>query len=243
MVVPPTRLRLVLAAAIGLSACADCPEPFDGAVGGALEPGRRLLLETADGELRVTGRERQPDVTVRVRGCAGGAVAMDTTAGGAIHVRVEAADADVDVLVPAGAPVAIRHGAGDVAVRGTGGVRLDTRAGRVTVDGVLGDAAIDAGSGRLTVGGVMGEVLISHGGGPMEVRDVSAGVRIRDGAGGIRVRDVQETVVIESDGSGEIDARDIGGDLVVRRKTDDARLIRYSGVTGNVSLPSDLLPP
>ncbi|HUF11547.1 MAG TPA: hypothetical protein VMN78_00440 [Longimicrobiales bacterium] len=244
-----------LACAAALAACGDCPDAFELRERRELAPGQRVVLTVPDGRLRIEGRERATSLEIEARGCAAGAearIALDSTAfdpegggasAGVIDVRVLAAHAHVRVWLPTGMPLDVRHGAGDVRLRGTGPATLFTRDGRVVIEQVIGDVRIFAGAGALHVRDVLGDLEVQDEAGALFVDRIGGTLRVRDGAGGIHARDVEGDVVIESDGAGSIEVRRVRGDFVVRQKTDDRHLIRYDSVSGRSRLPSDRLPP
>ena len=228
--------------ALALPACADCPDPFELRERRMLIPGQTVRLEAEDGEMRVIGRERATAIEIVATGCGAGgsaggaAIVIDTTAGERVF-RVRAARADVRVVLPAGAPVDVRHGDGDLEVRAVGPAVVQTGSGRAVVEQTIGHVRVGAGAGSLYVRSVVGDVELGDGAGGIFVEGIEGSVRVRDGSGGIHAREVLGDLIVDSDGSGEIDAVGIAGDLVVRGKSEDLRRIRHSDVGGLVLLP------
>lgn len=234
-------LAALIAACTLLSACGgDCPDAFELTERVEVRPDERIALTVPDGELRVIGRERSALVEFEARGCGAGTdarIALDST-GADRMLEVVAPRADVRAWVPAGAEVEIRHGAGDVEVRAVGPALIATRGGDVRVAQVVGNVVVQAGPGSLYVREVVGDMQVMHGPGALFVEGVMGGVRLRDGSGGIHLREIEGDVVIEGDGGGAIDARDVGGSLTVRAKSVDRRMIRWNDVAGDVRLPA-----
>lgn len=233
----PKALLLLLAAS--LASCDDCPDPFELAERVEVRPDERVVLTAPDGGLRVMGRERSAMIEIEARGCRVGQdtrIALDSM-GAERLIEVVAPYADVRAWVPAGAEVEILHGSGNVEVRAVGPALIATRAGDVRIAQVVGSVVVQAGPGSLYVREVVGDVKVMHGPGALFIESVMGGVRLRDGSGGIHLREIEGDVVIEGDGGGAIDARDLGGSLTVRAKSADARMIRWTDVAGAVQLP------
>jgi hypothetical protein len=236
---PATLLALLFT--VVATACSDCPRPFELSERRLLAPGQGVVLTVPDGELDISGRERQQTLEVRVSGCgASRETRIEVDTGRAErNVRIVAGRADVHVLLPAAAPLVVRHGAGRAALRAVGPLTLVQRAGDARVEQVVGSVTIAAGAGTLYVREVVGDVELMDGSGAMFVEGIMGDVRMRDGAGGIHLRTIEGDVTVESDGDGAIDARDVAGHLTVRAKTQDARMIRYARIGGLVTLPRE----
>lgn len=70
--------------------------------------------------------------------------------------------------------------------------------------------------------------------GDMDIRNVNS-VWISDGSGDIDVRQIYYDVIVGDDGSGDIYVDDVGGDFIVER--DGSGRIDYRNVRGRVQLP------
>ena len=235
----PIAVTLALASSV-LTACSDCPDAFELAERVEVRPDQRVVLVVPDGGLRVIGRERSPRFEVEARGCQvrGDAHVQADSSDAARTIEVFAALAEVRAWVPAGAEVEVQHGSGDVDVRAVGPSIIVTGQGDVRIAQVVGNVVVQAGSGSLYVREVVGDVHVMDGPGALFIEDVMGSVRLSDGSGGVHLRGIQGDVVIDGDGSGAIDARDIGGALVVRAKAEDLRMVRWHDVAGGVQLPA-----
>lgn len=237
-----TSIAVTAALASGLltGACGDCPDAFDLSEEVTVRPDQRIVLSVPDGQLIVMGRERSSMVEIEARGCRtrGGARIAEETRLDARVFEVVAPHANVRAWVPAASEIEIQHGSGDVEVRAVGPALVATRGGDVRVEQVVGNVLVQAGPGTLYVREVVGDVQVMDGPGALFVENVMGSARIRDGSGGIHLRAIGGDVVIEGDGDGAIDARNLGGALTVRAKTHDERMIRWNDVAGGVTLPS-----
>lgn len=236
---------LIHACAVLALACGDCPDAFEVRERRELGLWQRVRLTVPDGELEVAGRERTTSLEIAATGCGADVdarIEFDAT-GDTLLAWINAARADVRLRLPAGVPLDVRHGSGDVRLRDTGPATVATEDGRAVVERTIGDVRVMAGAGALHLRDVLGDVDVLDGAGPLFIDRIGGNVRVRDGPGGIHVRDVDGDVVVEADEAGAIDVRRVGGDFVVRSKSADRRLIRYGSVSGRFLLSSDLLPP
>ncbi len=111
---------------------------------------------------------------------------------------------DLTVTLPAGLPVSIDDGSGDVQVSGTGALRLEDGSGSARIDGVEGGVVVRDGSGDLRISQVNGDVEVKDGSGALFIADIQGRVDIRDGSGSIDVQDVAAEVTIHEAGSGSV---------------------------------------
>jgi hypothetical protein len=125
---------------------------------------------------------------------------------------------DLEVELPAGLPVRVDDGSGDLSVTHVAALDLDDGSGEVVVEDVRGDVSIDDGSGDMRVTGVGGSVHLDDGSGEIVVRDVERDVVIGDdGSGDMRIHGVGGDVTVEDDGSGSIEVADVRGDFTLER--------------------------
>lgn len=111
---------------------------------------------------------------------------------------------NLDVTVPAGMPVNIKDGSGELTVSGTGDLNLDDGSGAAHIFAIAGNVKVKDGSGELTIEDVQGNVDVVDGSGEIDIVKVAGAVTVRDGSGDIDVRDVQLEVTIVEDGSGDV---------------------------------------
>lgn len=151
----------------------------------------------------------------------------------------------LELEVPADAAVVVRNEHGRVDVSGvtsadvtssfegvrvervSGGLRVESRHGEVSVAGVAGDASIASRHGQVELRGVKGRVSldVEHGGltvhdtGPLEVKQQHGGVSVERVSGSLLVRA----------GHSEIEARDVTGTAEVETSFGAVRLSRVGG--------------
>lgn len=111
---------------------------------------------------------------------------------------------DLSVRLPAGLPVQIKDGSGDLSVSGTGALVLRDGSGSVSIDSVAGNVAVRDGSGDLSIANITGNVDVTDGSGALNIAEVDGNVDISDGSGSIDVRDVTRDVTIHESGSGSV---------------------------------------
>lgn len=131
--------------------------------------------------------------------------------------------ADVEVLVPSGSTVTIRHGAGEIeASEITGDVTLDSHSGPVTVRSVDGRLSVDTGSGRVRAEDLRGRAVIDTGSGSVEVvRFAGDDLDIDTGSGRVELEDIDTRSLGVDTGSGGVTAAAI--------RTDSAEIDTGSG--------------
>ena len=142
---------------------------------------------------------------------------------------------DLEIDVPASLGLDITDGAGSVAIRETGSLRLNDGSGSVAIENVAGDVSVLDGSGSLEIRHVSGNVEVKDGSSSFSIADVGGSVKIQDGSGSIKVRRVARDVTVTNDGSGSILVSQVEGDFVVER--DGSGSVRHQDVRGRVSLP------
>jgi DUF4097 and DUF4098 domain-containing protein YvlB len=124
--------------------------------------------------------------------------------------------ADVEVRVPAGKRLVVRHGVGQIAAAEVGGdLDLATRSGHANVRGIRGGLRIDTGSGHVEVEDVEGRVLVDTGSGHVTARDLRGDEIVIDtGSGHVELERVEGRRVKVDTGSGHVTAGRIGADDV-----------------------------
>ena len=122
--------------------------------------------------------------------------------------------ADVEVRVPRGGELTVKHGVGGIhAEHVDGNLVLDISSGAVQVTEVNGGVNVDTGSGSVTVSEVMGTVLIDTGSGRVEVsRCEGDDINIDTGSGRVILEDVSGGHLNVDTGSGSVQASAIAAD-------------------------------
>jgi DUF4097 and DUF4098 domain-containing protein YvlB len=111
---------------------------------------------------------------------------------------------DLTVRMPAGLPVRVKDGSGELSVSGTGALVLRDGSGSAAIDSVAGNVEVRDGSGDLSIANITGSVDVSDGSGSLNIAVVDGNVAITDGSGSIDVRDVSREVTIHEAGSGSV---------------------------------------
>ncbi|MCP3981046.1 MAG: DUF4097 domain-containing protein [bacterium] len=131
--------------------------------------------------------------------------------------------ADVEILVPRGASLTVRHGVGEIDAGDVDGeLELATHSGGVEVDGVRGDLLVDTGSGTVVAASIDGDVSIDTGSGRVELNGADGGsIHIDTGSGAVRINDIATRKLHVDTGSGSVRASHV--------ETDSANIDTGSG--------------
>ncbi len=123
--------------------------------------------------------------------------------------------ADVEIRVPEGGHLNLRHGAGAIVAENVAGdLDLDSHYGKVSVVSIDGDLLIDTGSGDVSVVEVRGDVNIDTGSGDVDVSGVQGDEVLNDtGSGDVTLVDEAAAGDVSIDtGSGDVSLTDVSGD-------------------------------
>ena len=122
--------------------------------------------------------------------------------------------ADVEIRVPTGGSLQVKHGVGEITAEGVNGdLRLDNSSGAVDVSGITGDLVTDTGSGHVTVRDVTGEVRVDTGSGMVELEHSRGDlIEIDTGSGHVTVVDVETPKLHVDTGSGHVRASAVRAD-------------------------------
>lgn len=143
---------------------------------------------------------------------------------------------DMTITVPAGVPVEISDGSGEIVARGVGPLKISDGAGGIDVRGVTGAVSITDGSGDINVNGVDGDVSIVDGSGGVSVANVTGNLNVPDdGSGTLTAQRIGGSVRVNDKGSGALNVSHVGSDLIVGEK--GSGLIRYEDIRGKVAVP------
>jgi hypothetical protein len=218
--------------------------------------GARLIRIVSDaGVLKIDGRPGETAATVRAVAIASGKHVLSgiklvaTREGDVVTIRPEMpgrsffswgrsffASMDMSITVPAGIPIEITDGSGDIVARGVGPLKITDGSGGIDVRGTTGTLDITDGSGDVQINGVDGDVKITDGSGGLSVANVTGDLNIPDdGSGTLRAERIGGNVRVNDKGSGEMNVAHVGSDLIVGEKGSGA--IRYDDVRGKVTVP------
>ncbi len=223
---PPVSLRLVSAFALLLLPVVvlaeDCAyeEVLD--ISLPAEEVAQLAIEAGAGSLQVRGDSADGRIHLHGRVCASrkslleGVALRHALRDGTQLIETQIPDTDttfwtsnylrmdLTVSLPAGLPVSIDDGSGDVQVSGTGALTLEDGSGSARIEGVEGGVIVRDGSGDLRISQVNGDVEVKDGSGALFIADVQGRVDVRDGSGSIDVQDVAAEVTLHEAGSGSV---------------------------------------
>lgn len=217
---------LLLTAFAG-SASADCEHKADRSLTEDLAGVERVEIKATAGDLDIEAGGSQLKATGEA--CASKKSLLDdiqlTAKKSGDVLRVEAtipktsgwnqqARLDLRITLPAGMPIVVSDGSGDLEMRG------------VTVE------KLDDGSGDARLVETRGSMRIVDGSGGVTIRDHRGDIELKDGSGDLRLRGIKGTVIIASDGSGDIDINDVDGDVDV--KNDGSGDIDVDTVSGDL---------
>lgn len=136
--------------------------------------------------------------------------------------------ADIEVRVPSGGNLRLRHGVGDIDAKGVeGDLDLDSHYGTVRVDSVDGDLMVDTGSGDVSIAEVNGELNVDTGSGDVEIRGAqTTEVVIDTGSGDVTLSGIVSSGDVSVDtGSGDVEASEIRAEgVVIDTGSGDVRL-------------------
>lgn len=139
---------------------------------------------------------------------------------------------NLTVNMPKNMDLDIDDGSGEMIVEDiAGNVYVEDGSGTMEIKNIAGDVTVDDGSGDIKVLGVIGDVDIDDGSGTVNVEDVSGSVSIDDGSGTIYVRNVGENVILD-DSSGSINVDGVEGNVVI--EDDGSGGVNIKNVKGTV---------
>jgi hypothetical protein len=214
---------------------------------------RQVEIIGRAGSLRIDGRTRAREVTVRGTARASSRAALEEIRliaeerDGTIHIEADIPEhhdwngddnqsLDLTIEVPAGMPLDVEDGSGDLEIRNVGPLTLSDGSGGAVIEHVGGNLRVKDGSGEVRITDVKGDVEVTDGSGLLDIRDVDGGIDIGSkGSGPLRITSVGKSVHIRAKGSGSVDVAHVGGDFIVDRKASGN--IDYSDVKGRVEVP------
>jgi DUF4097 and DUF4098 domain-containing protein YvlB len=174
--------------------------PSDEADESDVEAARHVRVDYTNGILQVTGpKARVFDFSRKTRSVD---VSIELPSGSQVSARMQGGDIRCAGRL---GDCRLKTSAGNVWLERTGPLRLDTSAGHITADSIIGNAEIHTGSGRIRIGEVEGAAVVKNSNGDTTIDAVTGDVRVRAANGDIRV---------ERAGSG-VDAKTSNGDIRV----------------------------
>ena len=143
---------------------------------------------------------------------------------------------DLIIEVPNTIPLEVEDGSGEAEVRGVAELEMTDGSGELTIDDIGGPVRVIDGSGELEIRNVRGDVWVRDGSGEIRIRDVTGSLVVDDdGSGEINADGIRGSVRVVEDGSGSIHVGDVGGDFIVEH--DGSGSISFDNVKGSVRVP------
>jgi len=142
--------------------------------------------------------------------------------------------ADIRLMLPAGAHIALKLGVGKVTLTNVdGSIRVKTASGDVAGTGTAGSLFIDTGSGDVTLAGHDGGLSVDTGSGDITLSNIRTGdLSLDTGSGDVRVDGVTASALSVDTGSGDVTVTAAAvGNVEVDTGSGDIRI----GLTGDVS--------
>ena len=182
------------------------------------------------GSLRVTGDAGISRVEASAEACASDEAALDEMQllverrGSELYVETVMGEGhgwrtnrrmDLVVSLPDSLAVEIIDKSGDLRVEGVAAAKIDDKSGDIVVDDVRGALEIADKSGDVRVDHVTGNVRVDDKSGDVRVSNVSGDVTVYDKSGDIIVRDVAGDLSVPDDGSGQVDHKNVQGQVTL----------------------------
>jgi DUF4097 and DUF4098 domain-containing protein YvlB len=172
--------------------------PSDEADESDVNAAQQVRVGYTQGMLRVTGpKVRGFDFSHKTRSVA---VSIELPSGSQVSAEMQMGDIRCAGRL---GECRLKTSAGNFWLERTGPLRLNTSAGHVTADGIMGNAEISTGSGKVQIGVVEGTAVVKNSNGATTIDAVSGDVRVRAGNGDI---------CVERAGSG-VDAKTSNGSI------------------------------
>lgn len=143
----------------------------------------------------------------------------------------------VTVWAPAGSRLAVKTGAGDVAVTGRAGwAAVRTGSGTAQVDEVTGACEVTTGSGRVELGIVGADAKVRTGSGGISVASLGGASQIKAGSGDVTLGEVHGDLTLKT-GSGDVVVADAhAGRLDLTTGSGGLRVGVHTGVAAELDL-------
>jgi hypothetical protein len=108
----------------------------------------------------------------------------------------------------------LKDGSGEMQILDVqGNLDIEDGSGNIEVTGVNGDLMVKDGSGDFKAVGVEGVVDVDDGSGTIRIKDALGNVRVNDGSGSIIINGIEKDVIIQEEGSGNLDISNVRGEV------------------------------
>lgn len=218
---------------------------------------KRVVIESAAGDLRITGRPGVASIAASGEACASSAARLDELQihhelrGDTLHlwtdrdrgevIRIgwddESSRMDLSLELPTALSIDVDDGSGDTWIKSVHSLVIEDGSGNLAVADLRGDVRVEDGSGSLEILGVDGDVEVEDGSGEIEITGVKGNVVLQDGSGEVSIRQVGGSVDVREDGSGGLTIVGISRD--VRVQVDGSGDIDIRDVSGSVNVEDD----
>lgn len=129
--------------------------------------------------------------------------------------------ASVHVTMPSGSALATKLGSANVTCSGRlGETRIKTGSGDISLDLIDGEALVEAGSGDISVNETTGELRAKSGSGNVEIGQAGASVSVSTGSGDTEIGTAARSVSVKS-GSGDMTVRRAQDDVSLSTASGD----------------------
>jgi hypothetical protein len=127
----------------------------------------------------------------------------------------------VHVTMPSGSALATKLGSADVTASGRlGETRIKTGSGDISLDLIDGEALVEAGSGGISVNETTGDLRVKSGSGDVEIGQAGGPVSVSTGSGDTEIGTATRAVAVKS-GSGDMTVRRAQDDVSLSTASGD----------------------
>jgi len=217
-----------------------------------VENARALKVDAGAGSLQIEGSD-QGDISIRAVLCSDdeealAEMAVASTVGeagvfiGTEFPRTGFLDGDtqmkidLELSVPSSLKLDVKDSSGEALVKKVASLTMKDSSGKLEIKTIAGDVSVVDSSGELRLKNISGSVNVTDSSGGLYASNINGDFVVEaDGSGEIDVRQVRQNVLIKRDGSGPIYVSGVGGDFTVQ--ADGSGGIEYQGIAGRVNLP------
>ncbi|HEY2324323.1 MAG TPA: hypothetical protein VGJ82_15800, partial [Thermoanaerobaculia bacterium] len=223
--------KSILAALLCVAPAAFASERYEGPIHAALtwrggkitidhRFGKLELHTTAGNQVNVQGTVRSSDEEL------GRQIHFNVSeSGGGITIRTDVPEIhwhgnisysiDIDVAVPANAPLSVRNRFGSITASGVHAPSEFTNAqGSMQLSDLRGSQRIENSFGSVNVTNSAGDTVIRNANGSVTVMHVNGALDVSDRFGSVRVEDVDRGLTLKNE-NGSVDVRDVAGNATI----------------------------
>lgn len=251
------RISSTILAVFILAAPAAFAERYENPIHASLTwRGGKVTIDHRFGELELhTGSGNEVNVRGIVK-CSdpeiGRQIHFNVSEAGGITIRTEVPEIhfhgnlsysiNIEVTVPANAPLSIRNRFGSINASGVRAPSEFTNAqGSITMSDLRGSQQIENSFGSVTVTNSAGDTVIRNANGSVTVTHVGGSLDVSDRFGSVRVEDVDHALALRNE-NGSVDVRNVGGNATISTTFATATVINVrgtldlTGTNGNINV-------